>query len=238
MIDVFRHVKFEGLGSFAGVLSDLEIEHRYLDIPVLTGQEWSLLDPLASRPLIVLGGPMSVLNGEEYPWLSEEIKFLARRIAAGLPVLGICLGAQLIAKAAGARVYPGDGPEIGWSEVRFTRQAQAYGLAGSDSAGSADVLHWHGDTFDLPPGAELLAFNYRYAHQAFALNPRILGLQFHLEADYPDLETWFAGHALEISQTPDVNVTSLREASRRHCPILKDWSRIFFQNWLGECGLI
>ncbi|AHC16752.1 glutamine amidotransferase-related protein [Salinispira pacifica] len=238
MIDVFRHVKFEDLGSFAAVLERLQIDFRYIDVPVLKDTDWSALDPLSRRPLIVLGGPMSVHDQTEYPWLVSETEFLGRRIAEGLPTLGICLGAQLIAKAAGARVYPGDVPEIGWAGVTFTGQAAAYGLSVPGAGNSADVLHWHGETFDLPDGGVLLAFNERYSHQAFALTPKILGLQFHLEADYPDLEHWFSGHALEISLTPGVDAALLRDESREKCPALKAWSTAFFTHWLDQCGLL
>lgn len=128
--------------------------------------------------LVVMGGPMSVNDEREFPWLVEEKQFVRRILAAGKPVLGICLGAQLIANALGARVYPNRAKEIGWFPI--------HGVPSDDPdtfrlPATADVFHWHGETFDLPTGAVHLARSAHCEHQAFQVGRRALGLQFHLE---------------------------------------------------------
>lgn len=170
---VLQHVPFEGLGSIASWLAqrDATITYtRFFESPVLPA-------PAAVDLVIALGGPMSVNDERELPWLAAEKAFVRECIAAGKAVLGICLGAQLIASALGARVYHGAYKEIGWLPVE----------AAPTPAGvfafppRATVFHWHGETFDLPAGAIRLAGSAGCANQAFQLGPRVIGLQFHLE---------------------------------------------------------
>src|SRR5271157_1514878 len=130
--------------------------------------------------LIVMGGPMSVNEEAMYPWLKAEKRLIAQAIEAGKTVLGICLGAQLIASALGARVFPNACKEIGWFPVHRTRSAVASELAPLFTDG-LDVLHWHGETFDLPRGSAGFLESEACANQAFSLGSRVLGLQFHLE---------------------------------------------------------
>ena len=161
--------------------------------------------------LVVLGGPIGVYESETYPFLSKEIALLERRLAKNLPVLGICLGCQLVAKALGARVFPGGKKEIGWGRIELTPEGEMSCLGPLGNADGA-VLHWHGDTFDLPAGAVRLASNENYPNQAFAYGRKTLALQFHLEADPRRLEEWYVGHAAELSAT-GVSVTNLRSAT-------------------------
>ena len=172
-----QHVPFEGLGSIEPWLAA-----RRADVTATR-----LFEPGARLPgpstvdwVIAMGGPMSVNDEAELPWLVAEKRFIADAIAAGKTVLGICLGAQLIASALGAVVRRNPEREIGWLAV--TPTAAAAGSALAPLAGTeAEVFHWHGETFDLPPGATLLAASAACAHQAFAVGQRVLGLQFHLE---------------------------------------------------------
>ena len=131
--------------------------------------------------LVVMGGPMSAASDADFPTRRAEIGLLGDAVARGVPTLGVCLGAQLLAAAAGGTVRVGEvGPEIGWGPVDLVGPASADPLL----AGTSDrltVLHWHGDTFDLPPGAHRLATNGRYENQAFRVDPSAWGLQFHLE---------------------------------------------------------
>jgi GMP synthase-like glutamine amidotransferase len=129
--------------------------------------------------LVVMGGPMSVNDEDDFPWLAAEKRFIRDAIRSGKPVLGVCLGAQLIASALGARVYPNSEKEIGWFPVRRVPSAGKPVFRFPDSA---DVFHWHGETFDLPPEAILLASSEGCAHQAFQLGRAVIGLQFHLES--------------------------------------------------------
>ena len=133
--------------------------------------------------LVVMGGPMAADSDDGFPTRRQELALLAEAVELGLPTLGVCLGAQLLAAATGGRVLRGaTGPEIGWAPVRFEAPA-ADDLLLSSLPGELSVLHWHGDTFELPPGGIRLASNERYANQAFRIGPRAWGFQFHLEVD-------------------------------------------------------
>ncbi len=176
---ILQHVPFEGPGHIGDWLAARGADigsTRFWESPVLP-------DPAAVDLLVVMGGPMSVNDEAEFPWLKAEERFIAEVVALGRPVLGICLGAQLIASAHGARVYRNAEKEIGWFEVA----ASAADPAAADTASRfpfpahATVLHWHGETFDLPAGARLLASSPACRHQAFQLGARTIGLQFHLE---------------------------------------------------------
>lgn len=169
-----QHVPFEGLGSIDPWLRAAGYEisstrfHETAELP--DRQEIDLV--------VVMGGPMSVNDESEFPWLVEEKQFLHSCIEAGKSVLGICLGAQLIASAMSARVYRNHVKEIGWLPVQGIRSP-----AGStfQFPPSVEVFHWHGETFDLPPGAFPIARSEGCENQAFQLGRSVMGLQFHLE---------------------------------------------------------
>ena len=169
-----QHVPFEGLGSIEAWLLDAGFE--------LTGTQFYLSDALPHAEeidlLVIMGGPMSVNDEEQYPWLAAEKRLIRECVAAGRAVLGICLGAQLIASAMGARVYPNQCREIGWLPVRDVAPADGGHFR---FPAAAEVFHWHGETFDLPAGAILLAASEHCLNQAFQLGENVIGLQFHLE---------------------------------------------------------
>ncbi|NBC03992.1 MAG: amidotransferase [Bacteroidetes bacterium] len=171
---VNQHIAFEGLGSI-----EVWLKENGYEITKTHFFESTYLPKTDNIDLlIVLGGPMSVNDEEEYPWLISEKEFIRDAIKADIPVLGICLGAQLIASALGSKVYPNPEKEIGWFPVE--------GLEPGDSStfqfqSSFECFHWHGETFDLPPGATLLAKNEVCKNQAFQLGDSVIGLQFHLE---------------------------------------------------------
>jgi GMP synthase (glutamine-hydrolysing) len=186
-----RHVGFEDLGAFASVLDAFGYRTRYLDVGID-----SLADSQVADLLIVLGGPIGAYEDNIYPFLSEEVEILRDRLANFKPTLGICLGAQLMARALGARVYPGPAKEIGFAPITLTADGQISCLIPfSDSP----VLHWHGDTFDLPEGATQLASTSICANQAFSYGPNALAVQFHPESGGAGFERWLIGHAFELS---------------------------------------
>ena len=172
-VHVLQHVPFEGLGCIQYWLDEQDATvswTRFYDDPQLP--ELDQVDFI-----IALGGPMSVNDEQDLPWLIDEKRFIASAIATGKPVLGICLGAQLIAAAMGARVYPNVPKEIGWFDIH------AIPANGStfEFPAQTPVLHWHGETFDLPAGAVHLARSAACENQAFQLGRNVIGLQFHLE---------------------------------------------------------
>ena len=170
-----QHVPFEGLGSIEPWLRGAGYE--ITSSPLFRSAEFPNLEMVDL--LIVMGGPMSVNDEDEFPWLIEEKRFVRGAIKAGTPVLGICLGAQLIASSLGARVYRNRCKEIGWFPVQGVPRP---GLRSTFSFPSAmDVFHWHGETFELPPCAVPLARSEGCRNQAFQIGRRVVGLQFHLE---------------------------------------------------------
>jgi GMP synthase-like glutamine amidotransferase len=170
-----QHVPFEGLGSIDAWLR--EAGYQVGVTRLFEDEGFPELDGIDL--LIVMGGPMSVNDEAQYPWLVREKTFIRAAIEADIAVLGVCLGAQLIATACGARVYPNHAQEIGWFPVERVASADPENFAFPPEV---TVLHWHGETFDLPEGACHLARSAACANQAFQLGNGVLGLQFHLEA--------------------------------------------------------
>lgn len=176
-LHVLQHVPFEGLGHI-----DSWIRRRGHRLTLSRLYEGAKLpDPEAFDRLVILGGPMNIHEEAAYPWLVEEKALIKAALAAGKSAVGICLGAQLLADGLGSRVYAGSHREIGWFPVRLTAAGQRTALTEGLPAVTT-VFHWHGDTFDLPPGAVHLFASEACANQAFLLDNRILGLQFHLES--------------------------------------------------------
>jgi GMP synthase-like glutamine amidotransferase len=172
-VHVLQHVSFEGLGSIADWLAARRAkisQTRFYEAPHLP-------DLNSIGMIIIMGGPMSVNDEDKYPWLVYEKQFIRDAVMRGIPVLGICLGAQLIASAMGARVYPNPVKEIGWFPIRAV--PTPVGILHLPEEFSA--FHWHGETFDLPAGAVHLAKSDACENQAFQLNRNVIGLQFHLE---------------------------------------------------------
>ena len=227
-----RHVPFEDLGSFASVLRERGFAVAYRDAGI---DDLGAPDLVDADLLIVLGGPIGVYEIREYPFLKGEIAVVERRLKAGRPVLGLCLGAQIMAKALGARVFKGKRKELGWSPLDLTDSGRKSALA--ELGGRTAVLHWHGDTFDLPRGAELLASTRLCANQAFAWRRHALGLQFHVEATTRGLERWYVGHALEIATTRGVELGKLRRETRRLGPRLEERGPRVLKAWLDGLAL-
>ena len=187
---VLQHVEFEGPAAVADWAVEhgfpLRLFHLYRDTTLPSLADFDMLT--------VMGGPMSANDEAQLGWLRREITLVREAIAAEKTLLGICLGAQIIAKALGARVYPGSAKEIGWFPVQRTGSHPLFdGLPDSFTP-----FHWHGETFDLPHEGKLLAKSEITETQAFAVGQRILGLQFHMEATEESVRALVKGAAHEI----------------------------------------
>jgi GMP synthase (glutamine-hydrolysing) len=224
-----RHVAFEDLGLLAPVM-----EHEGWDVSFCEAAVDDLRhDSIRNASLlVVLGGPIGAYEADAYPFLTSELALIEHRLSRELPTLGICLGSQLMAKALGSRVFAGPVKEIGWGRVDLTREGTASCLGPLADADAA-VLHWHGDTFDLPKGAQRLASNTNYENQAFGYGRNALALQFHLEADPRQLEEWYVGHAAELAATR-ISVPELRAATAKRASKLADQASRVFTRWLRE----
>lgn len=222
---IIQHVVHEDLDAFADVLAMHGFQLTSCFAPTAN---FAAINPLESDLLIVLGGPMGVYESEQYPFLRAEIALLQKRLAQDLPTLGICLGCQLLANALGAKVYPMGYQEIGWYPISLTSAGQTSSLA---AVGTGPVLHWHGDTFDLPPDATLLVSSDLCKNQAFQWKKSCLGLQFHVEVTANGLERWF------IRETK-LDVAAIRADSACYAGNSVIHGAEFLKNWLNSVGLL
>lgn len=222
-----RHVYFEDLGSFERVLGERGRLVRYMDIGFA---RLTALNPVSASLMVILGGPINACDDARYPTLGPLAGLIEKRIKAGLPTLGICLGAQLIARVLGARVYAAPQAEIGWTPLTLTDAGRASALRHLDGE-TTSMLHWHGDTFDLPQGATRLASTPLCENQAFAWGKHVLGLQCHPEVRADRFEPWLIGHAAEIANA-GVDVNALRADTASFAPRLEAQASRMFGEWL------
>jgi len=229
-VTAIRHVAFEDLGILEDLFAARGWTVTYIEAAVA---DWAKVDLSKPDLVVVLGGPVSVNDEAEYPFLVSEIAQLKTRLDARKPTLGLCLGAQLIAKALGARVYRAPAKEIGWSPLLLTGAGHTSPCKHL-SAEQTFMFHWHGETFTLPDDAVHLAGTEVCPAQAFILDETILAFQCHPEVRGRDLEKWFVGHALEISTTTGVNVPMLRADTKRYAATLERQAKLCFDEWLGK----
>ena len=234
-VNVIRHLAFEDLASFASVLLAHGYQINYIEAAdfALVPDDMLQLDALSDELLIILGGPISVNDKAMFPFIDAELSLLKKRIAADKPTLGICLGAQLIASALGADIYPGNEKEIGWYPLNIT-EAGKHSALRYLGAEHCSMLHWHGETFDLPDDAVLLASSALYQNQAFSYGENILALQFHPEITQRAMEKWFIGHIGEIMQAEGVDVEQLRKDTHQFANQLEVQGELFFNSWFNE----
>jgi len=220
-----RHLHFEDLGTLEPLLQSRGYAVRYVDASTEDLRAPYIAD---AGLLVVLGGPIGAFDEAAYPFLADELALVRRRLDSQQPLLGICLGAQLIARALGAPVAPMGVKEIGFAPLALTAAGRDSPLAALDGV---PVLHWHGDQFGIPPGAQCLAGTATCPHQGFALGPQVLGLQCHLEADPRTLERWLVGHACELAQA-GVDPRTLRAEARALQARLPAAAGAVFTRWL------
>ncbi len=222
-----RHVAFEDLGLLGPLVASRGYGVRYHDAGVQPIDVETLLAP---ELLIVLGGPIGVYEAETYPFIADEVAAIAARLQADKPILGICLGAQMMAAALGARVAPGPVKEIGWAPLTLTADGQKSVLA---PLGAAPVLHWHGDNCELPAGCTSLASTPHCPVQAFMRTPSQLALQFHLETEPARLESWLVGHTVELGKA-GLDPRELRTQARTFGEATRELGQKVFSAWLDK----
>ncbi|MBI1954916.1 MAG: gamma-glutamyl-gamma-aminobutyrate hydrolase family protein [Acidobacteria bacterium] len=234
---VLRHVVQEHIGTLARAMEQAGMQYRYINVfrgePVpenIFGFRGSL-GPLG---LIVMGGPMGVYEADRYPVLLAEQNLIRQAIQAEHPVLGICLGAQLVAAALGARVYPGAQKEIGWYPVEVTAQDEL--TAGLPTRFMA--FHWHGDTFDLPAGAVRLFRSDLFENQGFRWGANTYAIQFHFEINAEMIGEWLEdkGCCAELAALPDVKPETIRQQTAQWEGQLRELSGMVFARFLTTFG--
>jgi len=221
-----RHVSFEDLGSFAPLLSQAGYGIRYAeastaDFAVLAKEPWDLV--------VVLGGPIGLNDGTDYPFIPPELKFVEARLQSGAPLLGICLGSQFVAKALGAKVCRAQGLEIGWKSFKLNEA----GLSSPLKHLKSPVFHWHGEVFDLPAGALSLASTDVTPHQGFAWGKATLALQFHPEVNARGLEQWWVAYAGELRELK-LEPGEMRRAAAAHAAAMEAEAALMLKEWLGS----
>ncbi|MGH8128913.1 MAG: glutamine amidotransferase [Gammaproteobacteria bacterium] len=224
-----RHVGFEDLGSFAPVLEAQGYEVQYREAGL---DDLSAIDPLAADLLVVLGGPLGAYQEADYPYLTTEIEIARRRIEASRPTLGICLGSQIMARALGAEVIVAEQDEVGWAPLELTAEGRASPLAHLEGV---PVLHWHGDRFELPAGAERLASTPACPIQAFRMSNNILAVQFHPEVCWPEFERWLIGNTRSLAERKE-SIPRFRIEGTRNCAALETAATRMLVEWLTKLG--
>lgn len=186
---ILKNIKTEGPGTIEGFLKISNLSYRVVepsDVP-----ETSIS---GSSALVVLGGPMAAYEANQYPQVSAGMRLMETALKADIPVLGVCLGAQMLAGVLGSRIYPGkQGQEVGWFDISLTSEGASDPTLSAYSGGRGrqlKVFHWHGDTFDIPKGALRLAGSEMYEAQAFRYGDKAYGLQFHIEITPDMVSEW------------------------------------------------
>jgi GMP synthase (glutamine-hydrolysing) len=229
---LLQHVPHEGPGSLSSLL-----QTAGFGIQTLAFWDGAETEPVPKlyNGLIVLGGPMGVYDADQYPHLAQEKAIIQLAAKNNLPVLGICLGAQLIADALGARVYPSGIKEIGWYDLTPTEAAKEDPLFHALKA-KEKVFQWHGDTFDLPHGTVHLAYSPLCVNQAFRYGRGVYGLQFHLEVDSAMIEAWLdvPQNRSEIAALEGkIDPNLIRIDTRRHISRLTELGIDVFGAFIG-----
>lgn len=220
---IIKNIAAEGPGTIADHLQTEQIPYTVVDM----SRREPVPDLNSFSQLVIMGGPMAVYEMDRYPWLREEAELIERAIASGKKVLGVCLGAQMIAHVLGAAVYAGNQKEIGWQDVRLTAAGMKDRIVRTlsvEGAPRATVFQWHGDTFDLPAGAVLLASSDLFPHQAFRYSDGVYALQFHLEVTPSIVLDWF-------KEDRTVDVSSIHSSSSRVYVLYRRRAKDFYQGF-------
>jgi GMP synthase (glutamine-hydrolysing) len=231
---VLQQVAHERLGSLEDHFRQAGLAWRYVE---LYREVPPRLDLDRAAGLVVLGGPMNVDEVDKYPFLAREIGWIQEAVDQGIPFLGVCLGSQLLAKALGAKVYPNEVKEIGWYEIELT----AEGLADPLLVGSQPretVFQWHGDTFDLPPGAVHLAWSSQCRHQMFRYGRAAYGVQFHVEMTPQMVHAWLGepDNCNELSRLDYIDPAGIRANTPACFPRMQSFAKRLLPRFAALCA--
>ena len=228
-IRIFRHIDCEGPAYFQTILESKQIAFDLIKIDENQAIDANLDD---TSGLLFMGGSMSV--NDPLSWIDQEITLIQNAMQQNIPVMGICLGSQLMAKAMNATIFPGPCMEMGWGPVSCannTRWTQAL-------PDELMVFHWHGETFELPNGATRLFGNDRYENQGFVSGPH-LALQFHLEMEESVINEWLDRYPDDLQRRcdKDNDAIQIQQQTRQHIQALQNYASILFSHWLQGCSV-
>lgn len=225
---VFKNIGCEDLGTMASAIKSRNMEYQYLHLYNKDRAPQSL-DGYSG--LIILGGPMNVYETDKHPFLIDEERLINEAIQKDIPTLGICLGAQLIAKTAGAKVFAGNKKEIGWYSMSLTTDGLNDPLF-TDCEKDITVFQWHGDTFNIPEKAKRLAESDLFPNQAFKIGEKIVGLQFHLEVTEEAIYKWMEEYKEELNFLKDyINPKKIRKDTEEKIENLNKLAGIFYNSF-------
>ncbi len=233
MILIIKHIDIEGPGTLGLFLKEEGVPYRVIDLE--EGEELPQ-DLSRVKAVVVLGGPMNVDEEDKYPFLKEEDLFIQKVLKKGLPFLGICLGSQLLAKAAGAKVVKSPVKEIGWYTVQITADGKNDPLFAGFSE-LDPIYHWHGDMFNIPTGGQLLATAEGCPHQAFKAGPNAYGIQFHVEVTDKSIKEWCDEYiANDLPGRPEHAVSMMQDYFKYKSAFDRQ-ARTLYQNFLRIAGI-
>ncbi len=224
---VLQHIECEDLGTIANVMSQRGIGYKYVR---LFDGEPVPSDPGNYSGMIILGGPMNVYEEDKFTYLKDEDILIKKAVKNDMPVLGICLGGQLIAKATGAKVKKGTKKEIGWYDLKLTKDSRQDKVFNS-LPGTIKVFQWHGDTFDIPDGALHLAGSELFPNQAYRVGSSIYGLQFHLEVTQEMINRWISEYEEELSTLDYINAGRIISDTPAYIDNLNRCAELFFDKF-------
>lgn len=233
-ITVFQHVPHEILGTLNPLLKASGFRLKYVNFSRNPSAQPNLQN---SDGLVVLGGPMNVCQIDDYPHFKTELKCIEYALKKGIPILGICLGSQLLAHALGAKIHKNPDLEIGWHEVSLTQEGQNDSFL-SPIKTKAPIFHWHGYTFDVPKSAQHLAFSDKCKNQAFRYNHNVYGLQFHMEVTKNLIEKWLVvpSNQNDLQNLKDVTPNHILQDTKIHIQNLETLAHSCFQNFIQLFG--
>jgi GMP synthase-like glutamine amidotransferase len=233
---VIKHIDIEGPGTLGDFMEKNAVPYQVVNAFL---EDSYVEEPDDFSAIISLGGPMGVYDDEEvYPFLGWENAFLKRAVRENVPVLGICLGAQLIAKATGAKVTKAPAKEIGWLDVSLTEDGQADPLF-KGLPEKLLVFQWHGDTFEIPKGGKHLAKSGVCPNQAFRVGTNAYGLQFHLEVTPPMINQWIDAYKEELDSLKGaVDPKKIAKQSEENSTAYNERAERFYRNFFRIAGVL